>query len=376
MLKKRLNNSGAYKWLIIAGSTLSLLLLLCWLLLHHLYPFLALNKSVDNADILIVEGWIDNKNLLLAKKEFEQNAYEQMVVASTSSPIVFIELEAGVLKFDFTVSPYNTLIGVNKITLLAFAVSEDEVYPGFSLLVNDSVLIDEVQTDAQLNAYTYDISSFHDPIRNISLAYKQDSSQLQQPDSLFVHSLLIDELTVPGWAHNVKYFKEQRKSIKNQVQSKHFSDAEVAKEIMLYYGIPPDKIVAISTPKEELNRTFSSAETVAHWVSRHYETVPAMNIFTEGVHARRSLMLYQLAFSGQGKSGVETLGIIAAPKYRYNRKNWWKKEEGREYVFVQTLKYIYAKFLFSPYEEVSSNYMATDAIVSIAEDLNELCRAP
>ncbi len=337
------------------GGILLLLVVVYWVLLHNLYPFLALSKKLDDAGILVVEGWIDNKNLMLAKDEFEQHNYQQIVVSSTSFPISFTTLEEGTLKFDFMVSPYKTLTGVQELTLLAFGVSEDDHYPRFSLVLNDSITLDRVQTTSKLTSYTYDIASLEYPIEKILLKYEQDSSQQMQHDSLFVHSMLLDDLTVPGWAHNVKYLKDDRKSTKIQTYSNHYTDADVTKEIMLHYGVPSDKIVAVSTQKDRLNRTYSSAETAARWISAHYDPVPAINIFTEGVHARRSFILYQLAFDKQVK-----LGVIASPKYKFNRKNWWKEKEGREYVLTQTMKYIYAKFLFYPYKEISAKPIPAD----------------
>ena len=67
--------------LIVASA----LLLVCALVLKGVYPFLAITHRVD-ANILVVEGWINEHAIRAAVKEFQSNHYER--VFTTGGPTV------------------------------------------------------------------------------------------------------------------------------------------------------------------------------------------------------------------------------------------------------------------------------------------------
>src|SRR6266850_3853531 len=62
----------------------SALLLVSALVLNGLYPFLAITERVD-ANILVVEGWVNENAIRAAVKEFRSNRYEH--VFTTGGPV-------------------------------------------------------------------------------------------------------------------------------------------------------------------------------------------------------------------------------------------------------------------------------------------------
>jgi hypothetical protein len=77
--------------------------------------------------------------------------------------------------------------------------------------------------------------------------------------------------------------------------------------------------------------------------------VHSLNIVTEGVHARRTRLLFQKAF---GENAA--IGIIAVPNPDYDPKQWWRYSEGVREVVGETVAYLYAKLLFHPSEPTST----------------------
>lgn len=305
----------------------------------NIYSFLAITDRTD-AGILVIEGWVSNETLQQAIQEFHQHPYQQIIIASTSVPTVFTRYPKGKLTFDLTHQPQWQYDDMKEITVIAFSTSTDSIYPAFNLLVNDS-LVGEAKTSAELSSFAFDLPDLPEAAEKISVQIKEDTSQIDQRDSLYIHSILIENQLIHGWARNVTYSTDKRRR-KNLVWTQAFNDAEVAREILLQKGISDSAIVVLSAPEVHVNRTYNSALAVRHWVTKNYTTLPAINILSEGTHARRTLMLYRLALDDHD------IGIIASPNINFNAKNWWKVKEGRQFVLEQILKYLYAKFLFYP----------------------------
>jgi len=75
---------------------------------------------------------------------------------------------------------------------------------------------------------------------------------------------------------------------------------------MLKNGIKQPDITSLPTPDSAQNRTFLSAVIVRDWLIKQKNTIQYIDVVSEGVHARRTLTLYKMAFAnkrdiGQGK---------------------------------------------------------------------------
>ena len=91
------------------------------------------------------------------------------------------------------------------------------------------------------------------------------------------------------------------------------------------------------------DRTYSSAVALRDWLRVHNQQVLAINILTEGVHARRTRLLFEKAL-GPGIS----VGVNAVNSPDFNPKRWWRYSEGVEDVIDEGVAYIYDKVFFLP----------------------------
>ena len=66
-------------WLGILGAVI----LAIWLLLIRLQPFLAYTHPIDEAKLLIVEGWIGDDGIIGAIAEFERKPYQLLITAGS-----------------------------------------------------------------------------------------------------------------------------------------------------------------------------------------------------------------------------------------------------------------------------------------------------
>jgi len=115
---------------------------------------------------------------------------------------------------------------------------------------------------------------------------------------------------------------------------------------LIAFGVDSNAVQAVPAPKVRQDRTFTAARALKRWWAEHGIAPERVHLVTEGPHARRSRLLYQMAM---GK-GV-TIGVTAAPCQEYDQDHWWRFSSGVRNVIGEGLAYLYARFVFSPPKE-------------------------
>lgn len=106
-------------------------------------------------------------------------------------------------------------------------------------------------------------------------------------------------------------------------------------------GLEKEKIVVIETSDIQKDRAHESARAVKQWIASNGVNVKRLNVYTLGVHARRSRLLFQKVFG----NGVE-VGVIAAHDYSYDPEDWWRSSNGVRTVVSELMAYSYAVIFF------------------------------
>jgi DUF218 domain. len=121
------------------------------------------------------------------------------------------------------------------------------------------------------------------------------------------------------------------------------TSASVGADLLVRAGLPSELVQMVPSHITGRDRTYSSAVALREWFHEHDMSVHGINVLTEDVHARRTRLLFQLAFR---KS--TSVGVIAIPNPDYDRRRWWCYSEGVRDVIGETIAYIYARFFFYP----------------------------
>jgi hypothetical protein len=119
--------------------------------------------------------------------------------------------------------------------------------------------------------------------------------------------------------------------------------AELAHVRLKALGVEDRHIVVLETTDMTKDRTYQSATAVKQWISLNWADLRGLDVYTLGVHARRSRLLYQKAF-GDGVA----VGVIAASEQSYDSHNWWRSSNGARTVVSEFIAYLYAAFFFRP----------------------------
>ena len=86
-------------------------------------------------------------------------------------------------------------------------------------------------------------------------------------------------------------------------------------------GVDERRIVKIPSQPVRKDRTFASAVALRNWLLASGMPGKAINVYTLGVHARRSWLLFREALGPDFR-----VGIISCENPDYDPKKWWRIE--------------------------------------------------
>jgi hypothetical protein len=115
--------------------------------------------------------------------------------------------------------------------------------------------------------------------------------------------------------------------------------ADLAASRLEQLGFDTKKLIKINVPPVSSERTLTGAAYVKRWIERSGINVCCVDIFTTGVHARRSWILSRCAFGDSYR-----VGIIAGPEARFDPKYWFVSRSGTWLVVRNLAGYAYYKF--------------------------------
>ena len=119
--------------------------------------------------------------------------------------------------------------------------------------------------------------------------------------------------------------------------------AEVGANTLKVLGVKESLVVAVPSLKVVKDRTYECARALRQWLDQNAPNIKAIDLVTQGPHARRSRLLFRQALGERVK-----VGIVAAEDEDYRPDNWWRTSKGFREVIGEAIAYIYARFFFNP----------------------------
>lgn len=108
-------------------------------------------------------------------------------------------------------------------------------------------------------------------------------------------------------------------------------------------GLTTVPVIALPAPETAQERSYVSALMVRAWVKQNDPTLAAIDLYSAGVHARRSWLVYRMAFG----SSVE-VGVLAARPPEYEPQRWWASSAGARAVIGETVGLAWTTCCFWP----------------------------
>ena len=105
-------------------------------------------------------------------------------------------------------------------------------------------------------------------------------------------------------------------------------------------GVP---VVAVPAPDSAQDRTYLTAVTLRDWAAQSHTELGAIDLYSSGVHARRSRMLYRMALGPR----VE-VGVLAATPENFDAAHWWTTSAGTKTTLGEALSVAWTACCFWP----------------------------
>jgi hypothetical protein len=117
--------------------------------------------------------------------------------------------------------------------------------------------------------------------------------------------------------------------------------AEYLVETLVKLGVPRQSIHVEFFEAMQRWRTYESAKAVRNWLQKTNQEVNSIDVVTLGPHARRSRLLFEIAFGRH-----LDIGVIALEDDSYDATRWWKTSAGIREVPFEFLAYLHTKLFF------------------------------
>lgn len=118
--------------------------------------------------------------------------------------------------------------------------------------------------------------------------------------------------------------------------SQYKTFAELSAATLEANGFNKNQLVIVPGQEVDRDRTYANAMALQHWLIQNRNSLKSFNIYTAGVHARRSRFLYQKALGKTAK-----VGVIGVPSLDYDAQRWWQTSAGIKAVIPELLSYLY-----------------------------------
>jgi hypothetical protein len=319
------------------------IILLGYILLKPAFKYLSsyLSKSEHvKANILVVEGWLPENSLKMAYEEFKKNGYDYIITTGLKTSINYFGLyENGFLIFY----PNSRFSGINEdgnhsIEVDAFSELDGKNRAHFNIYINDS-LIANSYAEKSKGKYTFKWKGRLDVIDSIMVQFDNDNWGNFGDRNLYVKEINIDhKITIPYKDNSVYsvFYRGGEERVKNNFNS----NAEFARNRLIFMGINSSQIIATYGETVIVNRTLTSALAFRDWIKQTNKDITGINIISMGAHARRTWMIYNRILNEK-----YPIGIISLPDYIYTQSRIYRLFKN----IRETLGIIYYWIILIPY---------------------------
>ncbi len=139
--------------------------------------------------------------------------------------------------------------------------------------------------------------------------------------------LIITGIPITQWSNYVSYS----------------NTAEGAAAVLRGNGFKDSIFRAVIPRSVSINRTYNTAVATHILFEKHPVWGKSFNIYSVGVHSRRTHLLFERAFGNAYK-----VGIIADTDRTFDPEHWWKSSKGFRNVSNEFVAYFYVWIFFHP----------------------------
>jgi hypothetical protein len=262
--------------------------------------FLTSHNPVKNANLLVIEGWLEDVELKEATDIFNSNSYNYIVTTGAVLPQFYEMGMNGDLVFNVTSCKIPA--GNHRLTVEAFSTIAGRQKGIFtSWINNENIGEDTTATRPDYYSFNFKINS---KIDSVAIRFENDQLYKSQDLNFFIASISIDTLKF-NVNDTMNYYR-----IKRQPEVEHRlakTNDVMAKYVLMRYGIPEDKIISINTFIDSESRTAQTAKNTLKVLDSMFNTdTLRINILSRKFHSKRTYLAYRKYFKNKDNIGIIT----------------------------------------------------------------------
>ncbi len=109
------------------------------------------------------------------------------------------------------------------------------------------------------------------------------------------------------------------------------------------HGVTEMPVIPVPAPDTKKDRSYLSAARVREWAQREGLALTAVDVYSAGVHTRRTRMVYRMALG----EGVE-VGAMGARPSDYDDERWWTSSTGAKTTLSEVIGIAWTQCCFWP----------------------------
>ncbi|MCE5348141.1 MAG: hypothetical protein LLG13_17900 [Bacteroidales bacterium] len=269
-------------------------------------------KTTPNANILLLEGWLDQKAIEMAYNEFINHGYYQIITTGIDIiPHEYCSLPSNgyLIFYPQREKLSDSNVSVHQIEVDCYSKSGGENSSRFNVFVNDSLLSD-FTADKKKKKYMVNWKGKLTDIDSVTVQFFNDGIGEHYDRNLYVKEVIIDHRIIVPYKDHSEYDISNLDG-KNRLVFNFNSFAELGRNRLISLGIDSSLVTAIPGKRVKLSRTLSSALAFRDWLKTSDIDVKGINIVTSETHARRTMMTYSKILDKK-----YNIGLIVLPDNR------------------------------------------------------------
>ena len=302
--------------------------------------FLSKNKKVK-ANILIVEGWLPPSALEIAYKEFRNNRYDLIITTGVkSSNLDFCNISMNGYLIFYPKLKLSTNNGNDNHIIEVTAHSEmgGKYCAHFNFYVNDSLVAD-FNADKKIRKYSINWNGPLKDINRLLINFDNDMVDDRGDRNLYIKEIIIDHKIIIPYQFNSEYDIGLLDG-KDKIVNNFDSNAEIARNNLIAYGVDSSVVIAVPANKVTINRTLTSALAFRDWLKTTDKNVTGINIISQGIHSRRTWMTYNKIIGKSYKIGI--ISLTEVEKFNSKRPGVFK-------ILYEIIGLLYYSIILIPY---------------------------
>ncbi len=336
----------AYRRILIALAALFILCLTAalaalFLFEDRLIGYLSVNQPAEE-EYLVVEGWVDDLVLDQAVTLYQKGNYSGVVVTGSYIEPDLLMSTNGLLEFNLAGEGIILEPG-DQVRVCLRGTPMKHVFPFFVVVLNGREYHQGFAT-GDWEVYTLPVDSAI-KLNDVGIFFGNDDFYGKEDRNLEIRNITIGDRIIPARSEYTLRYDKKDQAKQHPYPTNFRSVAAICAHKLGQRGIPPEQIVVLPSTGNIRFRTLTSALEVNRWLcSAGLPEATSINVVSERIHARRTLILYRMALEGS----TTNVGIISiAPGgERYLGFTISKKNIVRELAGSFYYRYIFSKRKF------------------------------